>query len=96
MSAEYEPSARREDSTRQADYRLLNLKCGVVDLAKPVITFCIRDTRGKQNASALQAVPMRDGHQSFPCSISLAALAIENGGAIFDHGSGGIVLLRAA
>jgi hypothetical protein len=28
--------------------------------------------------------------------ISLVLLDLENGGAIFDHGSGGIVLLRAA
>ena len=31
-----------------------------------------------------------------PNRLALRDITIENGGAIFDHGSGGIVLLRAA
>ena len=58
----------------------------VVDLPASVVTF------ERQIGQLLQSLPKR---LLLRGTVTIR-VACENGGAIFDHGSGGIVLLRAA
>ena len=56
----------------------------------------IRVEAKSDNPERLMLMAPGDDRPLVPTNWSFGQVASENGGAIFDHGSGGIVLLRAA